>query len=305
MIQIFILSYNRPELVCKSVKSALAQDYKSFEVIVSDNSTNDDTQTILLDLFANNKRFKYIRRVPSLPWHDHYNIVLSEATTEFFMIFHDDDVMHTNMISSMIEFIINDNSIVAVGANAFVIKKGNKQGLMLSINERITVFENSSDFIRKYLNDKGCIPFPAYLYRNFYKSNSKFDKDKGGKYCDVSFLMSLFNRGKILWINTPLMNYHIHNAQISAFDVFEDRIKLIRHIVTTTKIKSSDPQMKAFRLINIYGEFKNRIFNGKHKITIKWYLRLIFMAIKYSPKKVLPRLIYFSPKVLFQKESQL
>ena len=46
-IQIFIASYNRPHLVVKTIDSVLSQTFNSFNVIVSDNSTNDETESLL------------------------------------------------------------------------------------------------------------------------------------------------------------------------------------------------------------------------------------------------------------------
>ncbi len=43
LVSICIPTYHRPELVQRTVASCLAQTYSNFEVIVTDNSTNDDT----------------------------------------------------------------------------------------------------------------------------------------------------------------------------------------------------------------------------------------------------------------------
>ncbi len=41
-IQVYILCYNRPKFVKEAVASVLKQSYLNFEVIVSDNSTNNE-----------------------------------------------------------------------------------------------------------------------------------------------------------------------------------------------------------------------------------------------------------------------
>ena len=48
-IQIFIATFNRPTLVIKAINSALNQDFDSFELIISDNSTDDETESLILD----------------------------------------------------------------------------------------------------------------------------------------------------------------------------------------------------------------------------------------------------------------
>jgi glycosyltransferase involved in cell wall biosynthesis len=63
-VQIFIATYNRPLLLEAAINSTLNQDFDSFEVIISDNSTNDETEK-LISRFRDN-RLKYIKRRPSL-----------------------------------------------------------------------------------------------------------------------------------------------------------------------------------------------------------------------------------------------
>ena len=44
---IFILCYNRPEYIQDAINSILAQSFTKFDLIISDNSTNDSVQKVL------------------------------------------------------------------------------------------------------------------------------------------------------------------------------------------------------------------------------------------------------------------
>ena len=61
-VQVYILTYNRPQFILGAVESALQQERDNYEVIVSDNSTNDDTQKIFLRF--RNPILKYIKIRP-------------------------------------------------------------------------------------------------------------------------------------------------------------------------------------------------------------------------------------------------
>ena len=63
-IQIFIATYNRPTLVINAINSVLNQDFDSFDLIISDNSTNDETENSISGL--NDKHLTYKKRKPSL-----------------------------------------------------------------------------------------------------------------------------------------------------------------------------------------------------------------------------------------------
>ena len=57
-IQVFILTHNRPTKIQFSIDSVLKQTYKNIELIISDNSTNEDTEKLLAKNYFN--KFKYI-----------------------------------------------------------------------------------------------------------------------------------------------------------------------------------------------------------------------------------------------------
>ena len=58
LVSIMIPTYNRPELFEKTLQSALAQSYDNIEILVNDNSTNEDTST-LIRKYECDSRLKY------------------------------------------------------------------------------------------------------------------------------------------------------------------------------------------------------------------------------------------------------
>jgi hypothetical protein len=59
---------------------------------------------------------------------------------------------------------------------------------------------------------------------------------EGGKHADVSFLMSILNRGQILWVDECLFCYRIHAANDSKQESIANRLSWMRHIKSTTSI---------------------------------------------------------------------
>ena len=62
LVSIMIQTYNRPELFEKTLQSALAQSYDNIEILVNDNSTNEDTST-LIRKYECDSRLKYYRNI--------------------------------------------------------------------------------------------------------------------------------------------------------------------------------------------------------------------------------------------------
>jgi cellulose synthase/poly-beta-1,6-N-acetylglucosamine synthase-like glycosyltransferase len=69
-LTIFILCHNRPDFTRQTLHSILAQTDKEFELIVSDNSSNDEVERVVSSEFP---QVSYRRRTPMLQPLAHFN----------------------------------------------------------------------------------------------------------------------------------------------------------------------------------------------------------------------------------------
>jgi glycosyltransferase involved in cell wall biosynthesis len=289
-VQLFIATYNRPLLVKNAIQSALNQNFNSFEVIVSDNSTSDETEILVSAI--NNERLVYIRRRPCLKVIDHLNAILRDVSSEYFMIFHDDDTMYPEMISELMLNMASDPDIIAAGANARIITSGIfPDRLMLRQNFGNLIIHNRDEMAHQYLIRRGIVPFPSYLYRSGIAKKMKFNPENGGKHCDVAFLMDLTSYGPVLMLKKPLMDYNISFGQDSSTNNFQHRIKLINFIITTTCYRRDSYLIKKFRIVNLYYEIIQDKRN-KHKLSLKRRFKILKLIFLVSPFNLFPRSIF-------------
>lgn len=100
LLDIYLLTHNRPAQAIEAIKSVLSQADSRFRLVVSDNSDNDDLRRLIEDT----KSLAYIKRPAALSGIDHGNLVLSEisngASDSYFTLFHDDDLMLPNYVES-------------------------------------------------------------------------------------------------------------------------------------------------------------------------------------------------------------
>ncbi len=278
-IQVFIATYNRPDLVVKSIHSVLQQSYKNLEIVVSDNSTDHATQEIIQRDFSD--KVNYIRRVPSVDGIAHLNLILKEVSADFFMIFHDDDTMHPDMVETLYRKIHSDSSVAAVAANARIIK-GSEFTDKTSFSSRIpsVCITTPDEMAYPYLCSNRIAPFPSYMYRKEVTQKITMDSTQGGKYSDVSFLMKVVRSGKVIWVNPPQMDYYIHATQDSHTNDFLARLRLIYFISQNTNFKLRSKKMRNYRLMNVYNEWVGTLRMGQSFPVKKKALLLFF---KYSP----------------------
>lgn len=119
LVSIVIPTYNQPEYILKAVESALIQDYEHLEVVVSDDSLNNETETKLQE-YINTRKIKYIRNSPRLGRVENYRKCLYEyAQGDWVLNLDGDDyLIDTEFISKSMEAIHKVKNI------AFIIAGG-------------------------------------------------------------------------------------------------------------------------------------------------------------------------------------
>lgn len=268
-IQVFILSYNRSSYLREALNSVLSQTFISMiDVMVSDNSTNDDVQRMMNTEYP---AIRYVMRKPSLPPDQHFKVVIGEVTSQYYMIFHDDDIMLPNMVESLYIMISNKPTVVAVGANSLQLHDNRViQNKMILFNN--VIFKNGKQFVKRYLTGLGVCPFPSYMYRSSVYTMDFINKNNGGKYFDVSFLLNGCKYGNIMWNKHYLMYSRTHQSNDSGVWVVEDIDKLIDFIIINTGIKRNSYYIKIYKMHQYYQilsdnikSYLKRIINGGSK----------------------------------------
>jgi glycosyltransferase involved in cell wall biosynthesis len=100
MISVIIPTFNRPNLISRSLKSVLGQNITDLEVIVVDGSNNDDTQKQVA-LFSD-KRIKYLK-IKNLSVAHSRNIGIRNAAGDFVAFNDDDDIWRNNKLEKQLD----------------------------------------------------------------------------------------------------------------------------------------------------------------------------------------------------------
>lgn len=232
-IKLCLLTRNRPEFAFKALDSLISQTHKC-DIYVSDNSTNDDFKAIYEKGYNNLENLIYIKRNPSLPGIDHFNLLIQESKEyDFVLFFHDDDILNDNYVSEIVKSgKLDDNKIVAIGTNSTIIRDDCDTKLPILFSKKNLIIENKKKLVDHYFNLEfnGAVPFPSYLYRVSTLSKIKISKEKGGKHSDFFLLLNLLEFGELYWLCKPLMKYRIHQNNDSRSVSIQDRESLYRHL---------------------------------------------------------------------------
>lgn len=279
-VQIFLLTHNRSNYVLKAAHSILAQDYDNFELVVSDNSTEETTRQLFQTFRHANMR--YIKREPNIPTSQHFYKIHCEASADYFILFHDDDLMKPGFLSTVMATFHENITLMAVATNAITMIDERPTGTPILVeDDRATVVMRSPDILaERYLNFQPVPPFSSYVYNRRGLDDLMPVYAHGGKYSDVGFLMDILQRGSIVWLMKPLMYYRRHPGQDSQTPVLVDRLSLLRYIYSHTRITRRSEAAMHYRRVAWcdWLKYSCRVALRRHP---KRYLKMFWMMLPY------------------------
>ncbi len=110
-VSICIPAYNQPVYLRKTIESALMQDYTDYEIILTDDSNNNDVKNLVVEF--DSKKITYFKNEKSLGSPANWNFAVSKAKGEYIKILHHDDFFNNK--GSLGEFVkaLDDNKNAA------------------------------------------------------------------------------------------------------------------------------------------------------------------------------------------------
>ncbi len=229
-LDIYLLCHNRPDGAREAMASILAQRGGGFRLIVSDNSTDDTVASMAAREFP----LVEIRKRGGLPPFEHFNRCIAEAfdnaeQTPWFCLFHDDDIMTPDFVAGLGAAVQRFPDAAAIGVNAWVVNQSNgSREVGVRGRGDYTVLRTPHDLFQRYFgrHQTGIAPFPGYIYRAAEAGRDRMPLE-GGKYSDVTWLLSLAAHGRLVWVNRPLMEYRLHGGNDGLRESLRDRLRFL------------------------------------------------------------------------------
>ena len=99
--------YNGENYLAEAIESILYQTFTDFELIISDNNSNDRTAEICTDFAARDQRIRYFRQDRNLGASPNHQFTFYEARGEYFKWSAHDDVMEPTWLERSVEALDN------------------------------------------------------------------------------------------------------------------------------------------------------------------------------------------------------
>lgn len=90
LISICIPAYKKPEYVLRCIQSIQKQTYKAVEIIISDDSPNQD-MNVAINSYTSELNIHYYHNSPALKSPANWNNAINKASGDYYMLMHQDD----------------------------------------------------------------------------------------------------------------------------------------------------------------------------------------------------------------------
>jgi glycosyltransferase involved in cell wall biosynthesis len=111
-VSIGMAIYNEEKYLRQALDSLLAQDFADFELIISDNASEDATQQICLKYATRDARVRYYRNETNLGPIENFNRVFRLSCGEYFMWAGGHDIWAPTYLSRCLEVLESDDAVV-------------------------------------------------------------------------------------------------------------------------------------------------------------------------------------------------
>ncbi|MEC8210055.1 MAG: glycosyltransferase family A protein [Pseudomonadota bacterium] len=282
--QIVIPTFNRAQLLLKTLNSALNQTLPFDRITISDNSDSTErqheTRRVLGKHLANHQDLLVLTSPPkplSAPDHAKFIQDMYCGTSDYTMLLHDDDTLEPDFLAKVKPYLDSDRKLVAVAANAWMVDSDEtRTGTLMRMRTGVLRVNSPIELLRPYLeiSASGPPPLDGYLYRSDALRKISFDSSRGGKYSDVAALANLAELGPILWHCGPLMSYLQHEGQDSSDVSTKGFRNLVSHLEKTYPSAELEGFIAAYRLkhFRMKAQSLSAAPKAQTRRTIRWAL---------------------------------
>lgn len=227
LVSILIPAYNQTKYLKSALDSALNQTYRNTEIIICDDSTNNNVQILIEQYMLKTNKIKYFNNGGPLGDRGKINLgkCFKESSGEYINYLLHDDLFNLNKIDRMINYFLYDDTISLITSYRKMIdENGNyyndnfRTVRQYPYDARLTGEEAGKKLLLSMINYIGEMTTAMFRRKALefdYENYNIIDYDKNEIYClgDISLWLKLLQKGNMIYISEPLSKFRIHGSQ--------------------------------------------------------------------------------------------
>lgn len=275
-VSVIIPTYERLELFKQAVESVLNQSVLPSEIIIGDDSKNNDTEDYIEKYLKtySNIPIRYFHHRPSLKQGKNVEFLIKEVNSELLLLLHDDDLLMPDCIKILLQPLKNHPEVVAsYGNQIFIEEDGRKLENSTEINERYYRSREKTGLVDgEWASVLQMFPNDAFLVRTkVAKSLGYYAEGRGGDAVDFYFGFRLGKGNKFYYVPENTAKYRICPVSVSgsgSTNFMSATLKIILQDLDIERIETPEVRKKIRDLMN--PAISEVIKGGNKQLAIKW-----------------------------------
>ena len=215
LVTVCIPTFNRPDMLRQSLQSVLWQSYPEFEVIISDNASTTDTESVVAEF--GDPRIHLDRLPQSIGQFRNMSRALHVGRGTYRMMLPDDDLMLPGNLERKVAFF---EAHPEVGLVHSTFRYVGSDGLPFGPVTKWThlsadTVQPGREFIGQSLAQGGITCVSSVMLRSALVADEAFD-EADGPYCDNALWLRVALRSDVGFLAEPLAGYRVHVGSASS-----------------------------------------------------------------------------------------
>lgn len=209
-VSVCIPTYNYGRFIGEAIESVLRQTLQDFDVIISDNASEDDTESIVAGYTARDSRIRYVRNRSNLGMVPNWNRCLALASGEYVQFLCADDLLEPECLARLSR-LLDSHQAASLAACARGIVSDNSEATYLAFSDKEELL-SGSESIRCMLIKGNVIGEPSAVMFRRDLSRRGFDESYN-QLTDMEFWLHLLEQGGFVFSPEILCLYRQHGTQ--------------------------------------------------------------------------------------------
>lgn len=215
-ISVVIPVYNSARYLPECLDSILAQDFRDFEILISDDGSTDDSLDIIKSYAAKDNRIRWWQNPVNLGLTRNHNYCLRQAEGDFIKFVHQDDkLLHPSVLGRMVNLLEQDESVSLVGTGSELI---DAESRVLEVRNNFVTsgtYDGMDTIVKCLAANQNLIGEPTAVLFRHHHSGRGFD-ERYRQIVDLEFWFHLLEQGRFAYLAEPLFAYRVHEQQATA-----------------------------------------------------------------------------------------
>ena len=215
-VTVGIPTHNRAEWLRECVASVLAQSYGDFQLLISDNASDDETGAVVASF--DDSRIDYARSESNVGMIGNFNRVIELARGEFLIVLPDDDILYPEYLSTAVGLLESHRSVGVLYTGYTLIDADSRvlQRAPLAIAEPVS-FERGRDYLERVMGSSlGAICWTSALFRTKAIASADGMRADEQPFADIPLFMRIALDWDFLSLAEPLVGLRVHEGSETA-----------------------------------------------------------------------------------------